>query len=324
MKKSQLSRIFFIHDQLKAGGFPSSQRLAAMWEGVSSKTVRRDIEYLRDMMNAPIEYDASRRGYYYTETSYDIPSFMLTEGDLFSLAIGEVVLADYQNSPFYPQLKQIFERIKGNLSENINLESVDIKDMISTVHIPQVKIAPEIFTPVSGAVSSGHVIQVQYQVPRYTDTRAMKIEPYKIIAHRGNWYLIGNHIEADKIKVWAINRIKQITITADKCRLPAGFDLENYIDTNLGIFVSTRRYEVSLRFLPAVAGIIKERQWHENQQFTDLDDGSLRLTYTTNQLEETLNWAFSWGENVVIEKPDKLVNEARDKIRKMMKMYDSD
>lgn len=321
MKKSQLSRIFFIHEQLKSGGYPSSGKLAQLWEGVSSKTVRRDIEYLRDMMNAPIEYDASRRGYYYTEPSYDIPSFMLTEGELFSLAIGEVVLADYQNSPFYPQLKQIFERIKDNLSEDINLDSIDIKDMISAVHIPQVKIDPEIFSPVSTAVSSAKIIKVHYQVPRYSDTRAMTIEPYKIVAHRGNWYLIGNHIEAEKIKVWAINRIKQIEVSGEIFQLPAGFDLEDYIDTNLGIFVSTKRYEVSLKFSPAVAGIIKERQWHENQQFTDLDDGSLRLTYTTNQLEETLNWAFSWGENVVVEKPEKLVADAREKISKMMELY---
>lgn len=321
MKKSQLSRIFFIHEQLKAGGFPSSGKLAGLWEGVSSKTVRRDIEYLRDMMNAPIEYDASRRGYYYTEPAYDIPSFMLTEGELFSLAIGEVVLADYQNSPFYPQLKQIFERIKENLSENINLDSVDIKDVISTVHIPQVKIDPDIFSRVSTAVSSAKIIYVHYQVPRYSDTRAMTIQPYKIVAHRGNWYLIGNHIEVEKIKVWAINRIKQINVYDDIFQLPEGFDLEDYIDTNLGIFVSSRRYEVSIRFSSAVAGIIKERQWHENQQFTDLDDGSLRLTYTTNQLEETLNWAFSWGENAVIEQPAKLVAEAKAKIGKMMEMY---
>ena len=104
--------------------------------------------------------------------------------------------------------------------------------------------------------------------------------------------------------------------------LPEGFNLEDYIDTNLGIFVSTKRYEVSMRFSSAVAGIIKERQWHENQQFTDLDDGSLRLTYTTNQLEESLNWAFSWGENVVIEKPDKLAALAKEKITKMLALYE--
>lgn len=322
MKKSQLSRIFFIHEQLKAGGYPSSQKLAQLWEGVSSKTVRRDIEYLRDMMNAPIDYDASRRGYYYTEPSYDIPSFMLTEGELFSLAIGEVVLADYQNSPFYPQLKNIFERIKENLSDSINLDSIDIKDIISSVHIPQVKIDPDIFAPVSSAVSSAKIIQVQYQVPRYSDTRFMTIEPYKIVAHRGNWYLIGNHIEAEKIKVWAINRIKMITVSDETFELPSGFDLEDYIDTNLGIYVSARRYEVSLRFSSAVAGIIKERQWHENQRFTELEDGSLRLTYTTNQLEESLNWAFSWGENVVIEKPEKLALEAKEKITKMLALYE--
>ena len=321
MKKSQLSRIFFIHEQIKAGGYPSSGKLAQLWEGVSSKTVRRDIEYLRDMMNAPIEYDASRRGYYYSEPSYDIPSFMLTEGELFSLAIGEVVLADYLNSPFYSQLKHIFDRIKDNLSENINLDSIDIRDMISAVHIPQVKIDPEIFSPVSGAVSSARIIRVEYQVPRYSNTRAMTIEPYKIVAHRGNWYLIGRHIEAEKIKVWAINRIKKIDVSSEKFRLPDGFNLEDYIDTNLGIFISTKRYEVSLKFSPAVAGIIRERQWHENQRFTDLEDGSLRLTYTTNQLEETLNWAFSWGENVVIEKPEKLAAEAKEKIRKMGELY---
>ena len=321
MKKSQIARIFYIHEEIKAGGFPNSEELAEKWEGVSSKTIRRDIEYLKDMMNAPIAYKSTKRGYYYTEPSFDIPSFMLSEGDFFALAIGEVVLGEYQTSPFYNRLKNIFERIRNNLPEKIRFDSVDIKETVSLTHYSQVVISPDIFNPVLEAITSNSIINVRYCVPRYNDSTFMTIEPYKIVAHRGNWYLIGNHIQDDKFKVWAINRIEEIDITKEKYILPESFNLEDHIDADLGIFMSNKRQKVSLRFSKTVAGIIKERKWHEGQVLEEFEDGSLLLTYETNQLEETFYWALSWGENVIIEEPEKLVEKAKNTIEKMVKLY---
>jgi predicted DNA-binding transcriptional regulator YafY len=54
-------RMTRIHSAILSGGFPSAPAIARELE-VSPRTVQRDIEYMRDMLGARIEYDASRHG----------------------------------------------------------------------------------------------------------------------------------------------------------------------------------------------------------------------------------------------------------------------
>ena len=57
-----LARITFIERAIRAGGWPNAATLARELE-VSPRTVQRDIVFLRDRLQAPIEFDARRNGY---------------------------------------------------------------------------------------------------------------------------------------------------------------------------------------------------------------------------------------------------------------------
>src|SRR5688572_3380912 len=61
-----MERMLRNHQVLQAGSLPNATKLAAQLE-VGTKTIHRDLEFMRDRLNLPIEYDGSRRGYRYTE-----------------------------------------------------------------------------------------------------------------------------------------------------------------------------------------------------------------------------------------------------------------
>ena len=61
-----IERLLHIHEKIKSGCYPNSKQLAYDLE-TSEPTINRDIEYLRDSRYAPIQYDFTNRGYYYTE-----------------------------------------------------------------------------------------------------------------------------------------------------------------------------------------------------------------------------------------------------------------
>ena len=61
-----IERLLQIHEKIKSGCYPNSKQLAYDLE-TSEPTINRDIEYLRDSRYAPIQYDFTNRGYYYTE-----------------------------------------------------------------------------------------------------------------------------------------------------------------------------------------------------------------------------------------------------------------
>ena len=60
-----IARMHRLHAILEAGHFPNCRQLAQELE-VSPKTVQRDIDFMRDQMEFPIEYNAAERGFFYT------------------------------------------------------------------------------------------------------------------------------------------------------------------------------------------------------------------------------------------------------------------
>lgn len=68
----KIERIRIIHTEIKKGNFPSTNKLRDKCrceyslEKLSTATISRDVEYLRNRFNAPIEYDSFRKGYYYS------------------------------------------------------------------------------------------------------------------------------------------------------------------------------------------------------------------------------------------------------------------
>jgi Ankyrin repeats (3 copies) len=68
--KPQLHRLLALDRLIRDGKYPNALTFAREWE-VSQKTIQRDIEFLRDMLGAPIKYDRAQNGYYYTDQQWD-------------------------------------------------------------------------------------------------------------------------------------------------------------------------------------------------------------------------------------------------------------
>jgi hypothetical protein len=64
-----LARIMVIGQALRANAWPNSRSQGAKL-GADPRTIRRDFDYLRDQLHAPIDYDRVRHGYYYTEPTF--------------------------------------------------------------------------------------------------------------------------------------------------------------------------------------------------------------------------------------------------------------
>ena len=68
-----LARMMRLHQKLIAGDFPNCSKLSKELE-VSAKTIQRDIDFMRDRLGLPIEYDQLHFGFVYTEPVTHFPS----------------------------------------------------------------------------------------------------------------------------------------------------------------------------------------------------------------------------------------------------------
>ena len=67
-----LERMLRIHQEIQAGKYPNASTLAGELE-VSTKSIHRDLEFMRDRLQMPLEYDGQRFGYYYTQEVSSFP-----------------------------------------------------------------------------------------------------------------------------------------------------------------------------------------------------------------------------------------------------------
>ena len=119
--KGQFNRLLELDRHIRAGDYPNCLSFAADWE-VAQKTIQRDIEYLRDGLGAPIEYDRERKGYYYTDTNWFLPAMNVTEGDLFYLLLASKVVEQYRGTPVAEHVEKVFRKVAEHLPNQISIK----------------------------------------------------------------------------------------------------------------------------------------------------------------------------------------------------------
>jgi hypothetical protein len=97
-----LYRFQEIFHAIKTGRYPNRTKLAETIE-VTTKTIQRDIDYMRYQMSVPIEFDFAKGGYYFTKPITDLPLFQLTEAELVSIFVAQCESADPGVSRWEPR-----------------------------------------------------------------------------------------------------------------------------------------------------------------------------------------------------------------------------
>ena len=124
-----LERMMRMHQRLKAGRYPNCRKLAEELE-VSTKTVQRDIDFMRYSLGLPIEYDQLHFGFYYTEPVSSFPNVEISEGELVALYIGQKALAQYKGTSFEAPLSTAFRKITDGLRDTISVTWTDLDSAI--------------------------------------------------------------------------------------------------------------------------------------------------------------------------------------------------
>lgn len=89
------------------------------WPGefeVSSRTVKRDIDFMKCRLELPIEYDERRYGYFYARPVDRFPGIRITEPELFALLVAQKAVAQYHGTPFEQPLETAFRKLTAQLS----------------------------------------------------------------------------------------------------------------------------------------------------------------------------------------------------------------
>tara|TARA_B100000614_G_scaffold154855_1_gene137125 strand:+ start:283 stop:1269 length:987 start_codon:yes stop_codon:yes gene_type:complete len=280
-------------------------------EEVTTRTIQRDIEKMRDR-GAPIEYDPRRHGFFYSDMSWQLPGLDLTEGDLMALMVGDRALAGYRNSPWYAELRSVFERLTTLLPDKVTISSEDLIAHVSVISDPVTRIDEAVWAVVREGLYKQRTIAIQYQAPGHTEPVTRIIDPLHLVGHRGEWYLLCWSHHHKEVRIYALFRMRKARLRGETFVRPPGFDLEHYIDPSFGVYVNEGAVDIAVRFDGEAASKIPERQWHADQQVERRPDGSIIVRFRTNQQSQVLFWVSQWGPNAEILEPPELRDRARE------------
>jgi proteasome accessory factor B len=310
-------RIAYIDSRLRhRQDYPSAPELArGLEEGpgetVTTRTIQRDIEKMRDR-GAPIEYDPQRHGYYYSDMSWQLPGIDLTEGDLMALMVGDRALEGYRNSPYYDELRSVFERLTTLLPDKVTVSSEDLIAHISVISDPVTRIDEDVWSVVREGLYKQQSIAIHYKSPGHTETAARIVDPLHLVGHRGEWYLLCWSHHHEEVRIYALFRVKQARVRTETFNRPEGFSVEKYIDPSFGVFVNEEAADIAVRFDGEAASKIPERRWHADQEVERLPDGGIIVRFRTNQQSQVLFWVSQWGPNAEILEPPELRDRTRE------------
>lgn len=320
INRPQHARLLFIDDKIRSGKYPNATTLSDEYE-VSSRTITRDIEYMRDSLGAPIEYSTEHKGYYYTEANYFLPAIDIRESDFFAICITEQAIRQYENTPLYQSLSAIFNRLKEHLPESIRVNTTWIDTRFTFMHDSFTTIIPDIWETVSRGLRQRNSLRILHRKAGSSEDVERTVDPYHIVNFRGEWYLVAwCHLRKSVLR-FAVSRIHQAKLLNTPYEIPADFNFSSFIGSSFGIMTEETEHRVSILFCREQAPYISERQWHRGQELEYNDDGSVILSFSTNSLFEVKRWVLSWGKNAKVLEPRELVNQLSDETGDMYKIY---
>lgn len=300
-----LARMLRIHEELRRGSLVNCTKLARTLE-VCRKTIVRDLAFMRDQLDLPVEFDPHVQAYRYTHPVNAFPTVQVTEGELLALLVAQRALEQYRGTPFHHQLEVAFEKLAGGLKDRISFSPADELRAVSFKNIGLGKADLAVFNPLSAAVLKQQVVEFAYKKPGSTSTSARRVRPYHL-AHRENlWYLIAFDEGRHALRTFAVPRITALQITKTTFEKPADFSPEKFFASALGVLGGEGDHRVIIRFSSAVADRVREREWHESQEMRELADGGLELRLRLGALAEVSRWVLGWGDAAEVLAPAEL------------------
>lgn len=304
-----IERMHIIHERIQAGRFPNSRVLAQEVQ-VSSRTIKRDIDFMRDRLSLPIQFDTQRNGYHYTERVDQFPSAPISESELFALLVAHKAVSQYRGTPFAAPLHAAFQRMTAQMNRDNSLHLSNLQQALSFHPFAPDDADLDIFEKVSRAIGKRLPLKFDYQKPAKAGQRRTA-HPYHLACVDGRWYLIAHDTGKHALRTFALARIRNATLLSQPFPPPKDFSIDKYLKGSFGIFTGDADFEVVIEFDAWAGALIRERQWHPTQQIQELGRGGLRLTLRLSNLPEIERWILSWGIHATVIRPDTLRNSVR-------------
>ncbi|SBT03717.1 Helix-turn-helix type 11 domain protein [Candidatus Accumulibacter aalborgensis] len=280
--------------------------------GVSWATLKRDIAYMRDRLNAPLVFDRSLGAYRFEKTEqrvgqqYELPGLWFTAEEIHALLTMQHLLSNLDTGGLLgPQIKPLLARLSGLLGTADNpVEEVRRRIRIQTVGAREFHL--EHFQAVGSALLRRKRLVIRYHARGTDEVTEREVSPQRLNYYRDNWYLdVWCHLR-DGLRAFLVDAIEYAEILDKRARDVADKRLDEMLGSGYGIFSGDQVSWAVLRFTPERARWVASERWHPKQEGKLLDDGSYELRVPYADDRELIMDIMKYGSDCMVIEPEAL------------------
>lgn len=311
-KRPALRRLWLIDRRLRSDAYPTSEQLAKEVE-VDVKTIRRDMQLLRDCYLAPVKFDRKRNGWVYADKTYHLPAVLITEGELVALFVASQTLQGVQGTLHANDLQRAMQKLSEFLPDEISLhwqaldQAQSFRQTVTTVN------DIDLFRELADSVLHSRQLRIRYWTASRDAESERVVDPYHLACVDGDWYLLAYCHERQAVRMFAPGRIRELHQTGVDFQRETGFQVGDFFDGTFKVVSDNTLplQTVRLKFAPGAAKYIREKIWHATQSQEATSDGGVILQLKLRSLVEVRRWILSWGCECEVLAPAALKAEIR-------------
>ncbi len=316
-------RFYKIKNLLRgAGAVPSATLLREM--EISRATLYRDLEYLRDRMDAPIVYDKVRRGYRLNDPApdalrHELPGLWFSSREAHALLTFHHFLENLEPGLLSPHIEPLKERIQALL------ESKDqtLKEIARRIRIlPQAArhTEPTCFQLVAHALLARRRLSFHYHGRARGDITERTASPQRLVHYRDNWYLDAWDHGKRALRTFAVERIREPCLLDERAKDISEKRLDRYFTESYGIFSGRPKRKAILSFSPERARWVADETWHPQQKGRFEDDHYiLEIPYSDDR--ELVLDILKHGPDVEVLRPKSLRKRVLEQLLRAASRY---
>jgi len=320
-------RLYRIEALIRARGSVSFQTLLDELE-VSRATLKRDLEYLRIRMGAPIEYDRDANGYRFATTPqlgtrHELPGLWFSEAELYSLLTAQQLLASLDSDGMLSRhLQPLLDRIRQLLGHGDGRQAAELLSArIRVVTTWRRPVPSRFFERVASALLQRQRLHLRYLTRGRGQVGERDVSPQRLVHYRNTWYLDAWCHRTEGLRRFALDAIEAAeTLDTPAQELPLA-QVQAEMDTGYGIYAGGRRQWATLHFDATAARWASREEWHPEQQGRWLDDGGYELRLPYVDATELAMDVLRQGEQVRVVSPASLVQTVKLRLQQAAALY---
>ena len=292
---------------------------------VSKATFKRDLEYLRDRMRAPIVYDRDEEAYRFDSgvadrELWELPGLWFSAAELQALLTMDRLLGNLEPGVLSELVGPLRKRLR-ELLESGHHSADDIARRIRIFAIGSRQVEPAHFRALSTALLSRRRLRIRHLRRQTGEVLDREISPQRLVHYRDNWYLDAWCHKRQALRTFGVDAIESATVTDKPAKDIAEETLERHFASGYGIFAGGDTQEAVLLFSPERARWVSREVWHPKQDGKLQLDGTYLLRFPYAEEPELVMDILKYGAEVQVLAPDSLRDAVAAKLQAAAALY---